>query len=112
MFRKGVPLLMIGFRIEHLLYTLYKIFQLVQMINELKMSSKISLLQLTKDYSSNASIHGVGYIFSGKTFLEKFAWFVCVISALAFATFFSIDLYIKWNENPVVTNLKANLVFC
>ena len=69
--------------------------------------SRLSLLQVTKDYSENASIHGVGYVFSGKTSLERFIWFILVIIALALASHFTRNVYINWQDNPVITSLKV-----
>ena len=37
-------------------------------------NQRVSLVALTKEYASNASIHGVGYIFSAATALEKLIW--------------------------------------
>lgn len=72
-----------------------------------RLVSKLSILQVIKDYAANASIHGVGYIFSGKTYFEKFVWLVLVLTAVALASFLSCDVYVKWKENPVITSLKV-----
>ena len=35
---------------------------------------KFSLLGITKEYSASASVHGVGYVFSAATAVERFIW--------------------------------------
>ena len=37
--------------------------------------SKLSIFQILKEYSSNASIHGVGYIFNAANAIEKTIWY-------------------------------------
>ena len=69
--------------------------------------SRLSLLKVSKDYSENASIHGVGYIFSAKTAIERAIWFILVLVALILASVFTKDVYVKWQASPVITSLKV-----
>ena len=52
------------------------ILKIVKKIKEMSESkSKLSIFQILKEYSSNASIHGVGYIFTAANAIEKTIWY-------------------------------------
>ena len=49
-----------------------------QVLNTSRMKqNKFSVLGLPKEYSENATIHGISYVFSASNAIEKFIW--CVI---------------------------------
>ena len=49
-----------------------------QVLNTSRMKQKkFSVLGLPKEYSENATIHGISYVFSASNAIEKFIW--CVI---------------------------------
>ena len=66
-----------------------------------------SLRQTTKDYASQSSIHGVGYIFNQKlSTWERALWLIVVIAFLILATHLTLDTWTQWQEEQVVTTLK------
>ena len=40
---------------------------------------KYSIIGLPKEYSENATIHGISYVFSASNAVEKFIWWVIII---------------------------------
>ena len=53
-----------------------------------------SLTQTTKDYASQSSIHGIGYIFNQKlSTWERALWLMVVIAFLILATFLTLDTW-------------------
>ena len=40
---------------------------------------KNSIIGLPKEYSENATIHGISYVFSASNAVEKFIWWVIII---------------------------------
>ena len=70
-------------------------------------SRGISLRQTTKDYASQSSIHGIGYIFDHKLGTwERVLWLMVVIAFLILATHLTLDTWTQWQEEQVVTTLK------
>ena len=66
-----------------------------------------SLRQTTKDYASQSSIHGIGYIFDPKLGAwERVLWLMVVIAFLILATHLTLDTWTQWQEEQVVTTLK------
>ena len=66
-----------------------------------------SLTQTTKDYASQSSIHGIGYIFDHKLGTwERVLWLMVVIAFLILATHLTLDTWTQWQEEQVVTTLK------
>lgn len=91
--------------------------------------SKFSLLGITREYSSNASVHGVGYVFTAATAVERFIWqlqvtsykvnkitisyilferFLLIVIALVCAGYLTLGVYKQWQERPLVTSLKVS----
>ena len=66
-----------------------------------------SLTKTTKDYASQSSIHGIGYIFDHKLGTwERVLWLMVVIAFLILATHLTLDTWTQWQEEQVVTTLK------
>ena len=66
-----------------------------------------SLKKMTKDYASQSSIHGIGYIFDHKLGTwERVLWLMVVIAFLILATHLTLDTWTQWQEEQVVTTLK------
>ena len=53
---------------------IHKIVNKIKEMSEFK--SKLSIFQILKEYSSNASIHGVGYMFTAENAIEKTIWYI------------------------------------
>ena len=65
------------------------------------------LMETTKEYASQSSIHGIGYIFDQKLGgLERLLWLIVVAAFLSLATFLTLDTWNQWQEEQVVTTLK------
>ena len=66
-----------------------------------------AITQTTKDYASQSSIHGIGYIFDHKLGTwERVLWLMVVIAFLILATHLTLDTWTQWQEEQVVTTLK------
>ena len=48
---------------------------------------KISIFGLPKEYSENATIHGISYVFSASNAIEKILWYVFTAAALKLGLF-------------------------
>ena len=78
--------------------TLYKFHQTplrwcCNLLAVMRMGSrnKVSVSGLLKEYSENATIHGITYIFSAANAIEKFIWKVLIVVW--------ININIHWNFN-------------
>ena len=64
------------------------------------------LMETTKEYASQSSIHGIGYIFDQKLGgLERLLWLIVVAGFLSLATFLTLDTWNQWREEQAVTTL-------
>ena len=71
-----------------------------------KMSTKVSETILT--YAEHSTIQGVGHIFASKSPLgQKIYWITTVTLMLTLAMYLSVEMFVNWNENEVVTNIKS-----
>ena len=69
---------------------------------ELKQISNV-----VKDYSEYSSIQGLIYIFqSNQTIVGRLFWILVVILMLMLGSYWSVDAYNSWQENPVLTTVK------
>ena len=64
------------------------------------------VISALREYASQASVHGVGYVFSGHTLGDRLLWLGLVLTGLVSASILSHDLYVSWQKAPVVTDLK------
>ena len=70
---------------------------------ELKQISNV-----VKDYSEYSSIQGLIYIFqSNQTIVGRLFWILVVILMLMLGSYWSVDAYNSWQENPVLTTIKT-----
>ena len=70
---------------------------------ELKQISNV-----VKDYSEYSSIQGLIYIFqSNQTIVGRLFWILVVILMLMLGSYWSVDVYNSWQENPVLTTVKT-----
>ena len=61
-----------------------------------------------KDYSESTTIHGISYIFeSGLSALERLLWICVVCVFLGFAIGLSVQAYINWKDNQVLTTIDT-----
>ena len=59
-----------------------------------------------KDYSESTTIHGISYIFeSGLSALERLLWICVVCVFFGFAVGLSVQAYINWKDNQVLTTI-------
>ena len=74
---------------------------------EKKKQKDSALFRTTEEYSGNATVHGVGYVFSGDTpAVDRFLWALLVLGFLSLATYLSVIMYTDWRANQVTTTLK------
>jgi hypothetical protein len=58
------------------------------------------------DYASHSTIQGLVYIFSEKiSFFGKVFWILAVCALLSLGLFWTVDMYIGWQQNQVNQNL-------
>ena len=59
-----------------------------------------------KEYSASSTTHGISYVFEDdRLLIERFLWVIVIIIAIYIAASFSIDAYVNWQENPVLTSV-------
>ena len=59
-----------------------------------------------KEYSASSTTHGISYVFEDdRLLIERFLWVVVIIIAIYIAASFSIQAYVNWQENPVLTSV-------
>jgi hypothetical protein len=55
-----------------------------------------------QEFSEQTTIQGMAYIFgSGMNLFTRMFWLVVVVAMLATGTYWSIQMYIDWNNNQV-----------
>ena len=61
---------------------------------------------IVKDYSEYSTIQGILYIFQpNQTTFGKIFWIAVVIFMIVLGTFWSVEAYNSWQENPVITTV-------
>ena len=73
-------------------------------------AKKVSLFGIPKEYSENATIHGIAYIFSASNAIEKFIWKVDKKSTIYFNNIFQVSSSIRsvsWHSVCVHAGLLA-----
>ena len=69
--------------------------------------TRASLARVLRDYAESASVHGVGYIVSARSPADRVLWLCLVLLGLTSASFLSYEVFVSWQETPVVTHLKT-----
>ena len=73
----------------------------------LSRTTKASLVRVLRDYAESASVHGVGYVVSARRPADKLLWLCLVLLGLTSASYLSYEVFVSWQETPVVTLLKT-----
>ena len=61
---------------------------------------------IVKDYSEYSTIQGIIYIFqTNQTTFGKIFWIAVVASMVLLGTYWSVNAYNSWQENPVITTV-------
>ena len=59
-----------------------------------------------KEYSSASTTHGIAYVFEDdRLLIERVLWVIVIGIAIYIAAFFSIQAYINWQDDPVLTSV-------
>ena len=59
------------------------------------------------EFAGNTTIHGISYIFNTAIVaFERALWFVAVSAFVGLAVYWSLDAWMTWKENPVLTSVK------
>ena len=62
------------------------------------------LLDTIKEYSDHTTIHGINYVFASfLSFNDRLFWFFIFILTLIFSVYLSLDAFIDWRKNMIVT---------
>ncbi|XP_058456339.1 pickpocket protein 28-like [Malaya genurostris] len=69
---------------------------------------KAGLKDLFHEYCSNSTVHGVSYISSRRSLLERMWWLVVIVLALYGCGRLIGKVYNKWNANPVIVSLDEH----
>ena len=73
----------------------------------LSRATKASLVRVLRDYAESASVHGVGYVVSARSPADRLLWLGLVLLGLTSASYLSYEVFVSWQETPVVTHLKT-----
>ena len=78
-------------------------------ISHAKVAKRKSFLAKSlEDYASNATVHGISYVFDKTTsVVERFIWFIIVFAFGCIAILLVYKSYTDWQENQVITTLKT-----
>ncbi|XP_029173329.1 pickpocket protein 28-like [Nylanderia fulva] len=69
------------------------------------------LSELTKQYCTNSTLHGLRYIGNSQlTIVERIFWIISFTVALGVAVYYIYFLYQKWNGSPVIISLSPEPV--
>ena len=69
--------------------------------------TRASLVSVLRDYAENASVHGLGYVVSARSQADRLLWLCLVLLGLTSASYLSYEVFVSWQETPVVTHLKT-----
>ena len=65
------------------------------------------LLDTVKEYSERTTIHGINYVFASfLTFQDRIFWLVIFLGGLVFSVYLSIDAFIDWRKNMIITRFE------
>ena len=68
---------------------------------------KNAIIQTTEEYASQATVHGVGYIFDKQLpKLDRFLWFFICLTFGILAIFLTKQSFSDWQNNQVIITLK------
>ena len=73
-----------------------------------KIPLHISIRKTLTDFAENTTIHGIGYIFNALLpFIERCFWAVVFGFFATLAIYWSYDIAIQWQADPVLTSVKS-----
>ena len=62
------------------------------------------LLDTIKEYSDHTTIHGINYVFASfLSFSDRLFWFIIFVTGLTFSVYLSLDAFLDWRKNMIVT---------
>lgn len=74
------------------------------------------LLDTIKEYSDHTTIHGINYVFASfLSFNDRLFWFVIFVTGLIFSVYLSLDAFLDWRKNMIVTRkvkIQKNVICC
>ena len=80
-------------------------------VTKLSLSRSMSIgqqvVQSAGEYCNSTSIHGLAYLKSSPTFIEKLLWALIIIACLLLATLLIIAHFQDADENPIMTNIQT-----
>ena len=79
-----------------------RITQLAQVEEEIGMSFKERLLQSGGEYCDSTSIHGLAYLKSSQTFIEKLLWALIIITCFTLAGLLIFGHFKDADENQIL----------
>ena len=62
-----------------------------------------ALKRTIKEYASNTTIHGIGYVFDKEGgWLDRFLWLLVVLAFLGLTGYFTAQMWNQWREEQVL----------
>ena len=71
------------------------------------MSFRQRLLHSFGEYCDSTSIHGLAYLKSSQTFIEKLLWALIIITCFTLAGLLIFAHFKDADENPILTNIET-----
>ena len=70
-------------------------------------ADKRILLDTVKEYSDHTTIHGINYVFASfLSFQDRLFWLIIFIAGLIFSVYLSLDAFLDWRKNMIVTRFE------
>ena len=96
--------------VVHISLTMRKYMNLLfsEMSDEEKITAdKRILLDTVKEYSDHTTIHGINYVFASfLSFHDRLFWLFIFIAGLIFSVYLSLDAFLDWRKNMIVTRFE------
>ena len=75
-----------------------------------KTPKTVVLTQITEEYASRSSIHGIGYAFDRElSIFDRVLWLLVVLVFLAVAAALTLNLWTQWRNEQVMKTIRE---FC
>ena len=65
-------------------------------------------MKVFKEFLESSTIHGLGYISTSKTGLEKLTWASLVLTGFSLAAYLIVSSYIAMQDSPVSTSISTH----
>ena len=69
-----------------------------------------TLKRSCREFLSSTTIHGLGYIITGKSFFFQCLWAGAVLTSFATAGYLIKDSFDSWSSSPVVSSLSTQQI--